>query len=188
MNRLNSPVPLLGFAAYSGTGKTTLLEKLLPKLVQMGIRVAMIKHSHHDFEIDQVGKDSYRLRKAGAQQMLIASAYRSALITEKEGQHEPQLSELIQQIDTDAIDLILVEGFRHVAFPKIELHRPSLKKDLLFPEDKSIIAIACDHIEAISTKIESTQLRCLALNNIEMMAQFIQGYLEQNGVSVYDGG
>jgi molybdopterin-guanine dinucleotide biosynthesis protein MobB len=180
MNMLNSPVPLLGFAAYSGTGKTTLLEKLLPILSQMGIRVAMIKHSHHDFEIDQVGKDSYRLRKAGAQQMLIASAYRSALITEKDGQHEPHLSNLIQQIDSNNIDIILVEGFRHVAFPKIELHRPSLQKDLLFPHDKSIIAIACDQVELLSAQIQSAQLACLALNNSEMMAQFIKQYIDQN--------
>lgn len=180
MDKLNSPVPLLGFAAYSGTGKTTLLEQLLPVLSQMGIRVAMIKHSHHDFEIDQVGKDSYRLRKAGAQQMLLASAYRTALITEKEGQHEPHLSDLIQQIDTSAIDIILVEGFRHVPFPKIELHRPSLQKDLLFPHDNSIIAIACDQITApLEQQLELTQIPCLALNNTKKMAQFIQQYLEQ---------
>lgn len=180
MDMPDSPVPLLGFAAYSGTGKTTLLEQLLPILSQKGIKVAMIKHSHHDFEIDQVGKDSYRLRKAGAKQMLIASAYRSALITEKSGQQEPHLSDLIQQIDHTQIDIILVEGFRHVAFPKIELHRPSLNKDLLFPQDNSIIAIACDQIESLKTELYNTHLSCLALNDIDSIAVFIEHYIQSS--------
>ncbi len=171
---INSPIPLLGFAAYSGTGKTTLLEQLLPILLNRDINVAMIKHSHHDFEIDKQGKDSYRLRKAGAKQMLIASAYRSALITEKDGKTEPQLAELIKKIDTNGIDMILVEGFRHIAFPKIELHRPSLSKPLLFPEDDTIIAFATDNISQVKFPQAVRQLPLLSINNTESIADFIQ--------------
>ena len=169
---IDCPIPLLGFAAYSGTGKTTLLENLIPILSQRGISTAMIKHSHHDFEIDKEGKDSFRLRKAGAKQMLIASAYRSALITEKEGQVEPELSDLIQQIDCKNIDILLVEGFRHVAFPKIELHRSSMGKDLLFPHDESIIAFASDDANQVIPHQSMPPL--LSLNDINGIADFIQ--------------
>lgn len=171
---INCPIPLLGFAAYSGTGKTTLLEKLLPTLSQRGINIAMIKHSHHNFEIDKEGKDSYRLRKAGAKQMLIASAYRSALITEKDDQLEPELSDLIQQIDCEKVDILLVEGFRHISFPKIELHRPSLGKGLLFPNDESIIAFASDDANQVIPSRFTSALAILPLNNVNSIADFIQ--------------
>lgn len=171
---MDCPTPLLGFAAYSGTGKTTLLEKLLPELSNRHIKVAVIKHSHHDFEIDQRGKDSYRLRKAGAKQMLIASAHRSALIKENSGIAEPELSELIQQIDHKNIDLLLVEGFRHVSFPKIELHRFSLGKALLFPHDDAIIAFASDDVDKVLPKHSMPTSALLSLNDIKGIADFIQ--------------
>jgi len=136
--------PLLGFAAYSGTGKTTLLVQLIPLLRQQGLRLALIKHAHHAFDIDQPGKDSYRLREAGAAQVLIASSQRSALITENAQPQEPRLEDLLGKLDTREIDLVLVEGFRHVAFPKIELHRQELGKPWLHTVDDSIIAIASD--------------------------------------------
>ncbi|HED17546.1 MAG TPA: molybdopterin-guanine dinucleotide biosynthesis protein B [Gammaproteobacteria bacterium] len=136
--------PLLGFAAYSGTGKTTLLEQLIPLLRQQGLRIALIKHAHHAFDIDQPGKDSYRLREAGASQVLIASSQRSALITENAAPKEPRLEDLLSRLDTDQVDLVLVEGFRHVRFAKIELHRQALDKPWLHTEDDSIIAIASD--------------------------------------------
>jgi molybdopterin-guanine dinucleotide biosynthesis adapter protein len=144
MNGLLERPPVLGFAACSGSGKTTLITALLPMLAQRGIRVGVIKHSHHDFEIDQPGKDSYRLRKAGAVQMLIASPYRSALIEENAAPREPDLSELLTRLDRDTLDLILVEGFRQVAFPKIEVHRAATGKSFLHPRDPSIIAIVSD--------------------------------------------
>ncbi|MDA3868824.1 MAG: molybdopterin-guanine dinucleotide biosynthesis protein B, partial [Gammaproteobacteria bacterium] len=97
--------PVLGFAAYSGTGKTTLLVKVLPLLRARGLRVAMIKHAHHDFDIDQPGKDSYELRKAGAEQMLIASSYRRALMTETPAGTEPQLAELMAELNLESLDL-----------------------------------------------------------------------------------
>jgi molybdopterin-guanine dinucleotide biosynthesis protein MobB len=138
------PLPVLGFAAFSGTGKTTLLTRLIPMLRDQGLRISMIKHAHHDFDVDKPGKDSYELRKAGAAQMLIASDRRMALMTEFEPPAEPQLQDLLVQLDPRRADLVLVEGFKQARFPKIELHRPSLGKPLMFPEDPDIIAVACD--------------------------------------------
>lgn len=121
--------PILGFAAYSGTGKTTLLEKLIPLLRARGLRVAVLKHAHHNFDIDKPGKDSYRLRKAGAEQMLIASDQRWAMMIETE---KPQSFEnLLTQFNHDELDLIIVEGFKGESIPKIELHRASLGHDLI---------------------------------------------------------
>jgi len=179
MDILFTQPPVLGFAAYSGSGKTTLLSELLPILVLKNLRVAVIKHSHHDFEIDQPGKDSYRLRKAGACQMLIASPYRTALISEQPAAQEPELHDLLTKLDRDHLDLVLVEGFRHIAFPKIEIHRAATGKPLLHSEDDSIIAIASD------MQINTTLPR-LDLNRPQDVAEFIIGYIEStpNGVPV----
>lgn len=140
----NAKVPILGFAAYSGTGKTTLLVRLLPLLAARGLRVGMIKHAHHDFDIDQPGKDSFELRKAGANPMLVASRRRWALMTETPGRDEPRLGELLARLDGSSLDLILVEGFKHEPIPKIELHRPALGHPLMYPGDPNIVAIASD--------------------------------------------
>ena len=164
------PLPLVGFSAYSGTGKTTLLTKLLPVLRANGLRVGVLKHAHHDFDIDHPGKDSYKLRKAGGAQMVIASSKRVALIKEREtSDKEPDLSEALAILDPTALDLVLVEGFKREPFPKIELHRPSLGKPLLFTNDKNIIAIAVD------TPLNDMDINipCLDINNIEAIAQFI---------------
>jgi len=150
--------PLLGFAAYSGTGKTTLLEQLIPLLRQQGLRIALIKHAHHAFDIDKPGKDSYRLREAGAGQVLIASSQRSALITENETPQEPRLDDLLSRLDTRQVDLVLVEGFRHVRFAKIELHRRELGKPWLHTEDDSIIAIASDQPVDTNSKLPQLDL------------------------------
>jgi molybdopterin-guanine dinucleotide biosynthesis protein MobB len=139
-----SSVPLLGFAAYSGTGKTTLLTKLLPMFKARGLRIGIIKHAHHNFDIDHPGKDSYELRKAGATQMLVASDQRWALMVENESPAEPRLEELLACLNKSKLDLILVEGFKHEAFAKIELHRSALGHALMFPDDATIIAIASD--------------------------------------------
>ncbi len=139
------PLPLLGFAAFSGTGKTTLLSALLPQLRRQGIRIGVIKHAHHDFEIDHPGKDSHRLRQAGASQMLIASRDRLAWIEETPGQSdEPTLSGILSLLDTRRLDLVLVEGFKRESFPKIELHRCCQGRPLLYPDDPDIIAVASD--------------------------------------------
>ena len=165
------PKPVLGFAAFSGTGKTTLLEKLIPQLAEQGIRVGMVKHAHHEFDIDKPGKDSYRLRKAGAQQMLIASSRRQALMTENATPQEPRLDELITRLDLEHIDLVLVEGFKQVPFPKIELHRKALGKTLLHPEDADIIAVASDHLT------DCGDLPALDINDTAAIAAFIVAWL-----------
>ncbi|WP_025771299.1 molybdopterin-guanine dinucleotide biosynthesis protein MobB [Thioalkalivibrio sp. HK1] len=140
----NAHVPIIGFAAWSGTGKTTLLRRLLPILAGRGIRTGMIKHAHHDFDVDTPGKDSYELRKAGATQMLISSRRRWALMVERPIEREPSLDEILLDLDQEFLDLILVEGFKHERFPKIELHRPDFGRPMLHPKDDTIIAMATD--------------------------------------------
>lgn len=164
--------PVLGFAAYSGTGKTTLLVKLLPFLKLQGLRVALIKQTHHDFEIDKPGKDSYELRKAGADQVMLASDNRSALVTEYEETHATDLEELVSSLDLEHIDLVLVEGFKHSPFPKIELHRPSTGNRLIFPDDECVIAVASDE------KIEAGDLPVIDINVPEEVAGFINRWLD----------
>jgi molybdopterin-guanine dinucleotide biosynthesis protein B len=168
----DTPVPVLGIAAYSGTGKTTLLTKLLPLLRERGLRVAMIKHAHHTFDIDIPGKDSYELRKAGAVQTLIASGRRWALVTENETEAEPELNQLLPRLDYQNIDLVLVEGFKHERFPKIELHRKALQRPLLFLSDDSVIAIACDE-----TLPQSNGLPVLDINQPAQLAEFIHNWV-----------
>lgn len=170
---------ILGFVAYSGTGKTTLLEKLIPLLAAKGLRVGLVKHSHHDFDIDIPGKDSYRLRKAGAQQVMVASAKRWALITEQtEMLPEPALHELLCQMAQDQLDIILVEGFKHESFPKIELHRQALAKPFLFTDDDTIIAIATDTPpETVSA------LPQLEINQPEAIACFIEKHFNLSNIS-----
>ncbi|KPK46976.1 MAG: molybdopterin-guanine dinucleotide biosynthesis protein B [Thiotrichales bacterium SG8_50] len=144
MRAISSSVPLIGFAAVSGTGKTTLLRALLPLLNARGLRVGVIKHAHHTFDIDVPGKDSYELRRAGATQTLVGSRHRWALVTETPGSEEPRLAELLLHLSPDSLDLVLVEGFKAEAFPKIELHRPALGHPLMCRTDPSIIALATD--------------------------------------------
>lgn len=139
------PIPLIGFSALSGTGKTTLLTRMLTLMKARGVRVGAIKHAHHRFEVDYCNKDSYQLRKAGAEQMLVASRNRVALIEERAGTNpEPTLAELLTRMDTTCLDMILVEGFKREHFTKIELHRPALGHPLRYPHDPDIIAIATD--------------------------------------------
>jgi molybdopterin-guanine dinucleotide biosynthesis protein MobB len=163
-------IPILGFVAHSGTGKTTLLLKIIPLLKAKGLRIGMIKHTHHKFDIDHPGKDSYRLRHAGAEQMLVASRKRWALMVEMGDEFdEPYLEQVLPHLDQDKLDLILVEGFKHECFPKIEVHRPSLECPLFFPEDDSVIAIACDVPLAVAT-----DLPVLDMNQPEQIVAFIE--------------
>jgi molybdopterin-guanine dinucleotide biosynthesis adapter protein len=161
-------IPILGFAAFSGTGKTTLLTQIIPILKRHGLRIGLIKHSHHSFQIDQPGKDSFRLREAGASPVMLISTHRRAIITEITPTQEPRLDDQLQQFDQSELDLILVEGFKAEPFPKIELHRPSLNKPLLYPNDPNIIAIASDC--TLETPDTLTQLD---INQPEMIAAFI---------------
>ncbi len=164
-------IPILGFAAYSGTGKTTLLEALLPKLTATGLRIGMLKHAHHDFDVDKPGKDSHRLRQAGASQMLIASRNRYALMTETP-EAEAEFEYLLTRFDSEKLDVILVEGCKNIAFPKIELHREAVGKPWLYPYDENIIAIASD-----SLKLDS-DLPQMNINDLDAIANFVLQYVD----------
>jgi molybdopterin-guanine dinucleotide biosynthesis adapter protein len=168
----NAHIPLLGFAAASGTGKTTLLTKLIPLLKKYGLRIGLIKHSHHNFDIDHQGKDSYRLRMAGATPVMLVSPYRHVIITELDATQEPCLNDQLTFFDQSSLDLLLIEGFKSEMFPKIELHRASLQQPLLYPDDPHIIAIATD--TPLATPDYLTQLD---LNNPELIADFILSLL-----------
>ncbi|XKH58879.1 molybdopterin-guanine dinucleotide biosynthesis protein B [Halomonas sediminis] len=144
-------LPLLGIAAWSGTGKTTLLEKLLPVLREQGLKVAVIKHAHHEFDVDKPGKDSHRLRCAGATPMLVASHKRLALMMETPGQEEPDLPALVESLRCYSPDLILVEGFKTWPFPKLALHRDTCG-DTSLVQDTWVRAVATNQPEALTLK------------------------------------
>ena len=176
VNHITAGCPVLGFVAFRGTGKTTLLKQLISLLKARGLHLALIKHTHHQFDIDTPGKDSYELRQAGAEQVMVASRRRWALMVETPNQvDDPRLDSLIEHLDTNALDLIMVEGFKHATVPKIELHRPILQKPLLFPEDPVIIAIASD--APLSQQID---LPVLALNNPDAIADFVMDFVHQH--------
>lgn len=163
------PRPLIGICAFSGTGKTTLLAKLIPLLNRRSLRIGIIKHAHHTFDIDYPGKDSYELRRAGASQVAVASRERIAWIREyNDDRQDTTLLEALSALDIDSLDLVLVEGFKHEQFPKIELHRPSLGHPLLCLHDNSIIALATD--QPVDTAPHIAQLD---LNSPHEIAEFI---------------
>lgn len=163
-------IPLLAISAWSGTGKTTLLKQLIPNLKNRGIRCGLIKHTHHQMDIDTPGKDSYELRKAGADQVLVASQLRWALMTETPQQTELDLQYLASRMNASELDLILVEGFKHEGVAKIVLHRSDTGKQLPLPLDQWTIAVASD----IRLDLDVIQLD---LNNIEAIADFIEGWI-----------
>jgi molybdopterin-guanine dinucleotide biosynthesis protein B len=133
---------IFGFAGYSGSGKTTLIEKIIPRLIGWGYGVSLIKHAHHDFEIDYPGKDTYRHRQAGCQEVVISSDRRWALIAELRGAPQLSLAEIVERLSP--CDIVFVEGFKFDPIPKLEVHRPSLGKPLIHPQDPYIIALATD--------------------------------------------
>ncbi len=162
--------PILGFAGYSGSGKTTLLERMIPLFTAQGLRIAVIKHTHHDFEIDKAGTDSYRQRKAGASESLISSAQRWALIHELGAEPEASLGELLEQLSP--CDLVLVEGYKHAAIPKLEIRRSALSYDYLYPGDPHIIAVVGD-------ENESLPLPTLNINAPDKVVAFIMQQLQK---------
>ncbi|CAI1976356.1 molybdopterin-guanine dinucleotide biosynthesis protein MobB [Serratia plymuthica] len=168
---MNNPhPPLLGIAAYSGTGKTTLLKQLIPLLRQREIRVGLIKHTHHDMDVDTPGKDSYELRKAGADQTLVASDRRWALMTETPEQLPLDLHYLASRFDRDKVDVILVEGFKHESVSKIILYREDIGRPLEDMLDKFVIAVASDR--------PVTGVKFLDINQPEAIAEFIAEWLK----------
>ena len=156
---------VFGFAGWSGSGKTTLLEQLLPLFAGQGLTVSTIKHAHHEFDVDQPGKDSWRHRHAGANEVLVSSARRWALIHELRGRHEPTLEELLAHLGP--VDLVLVEGFKRDPIPKLEIYRPSLGRPPLALADPYIVAIASDE------SVKDLAVPCLPLGDVAAIAQFI---------------
>ena len=169
---------VLGFAGFSGSGKTTLIEALIPLLRERGLVVSLIKHAHHDFDIDVPGKDSWRHRKAGAHEVLISSAQRWALLHELRGAPEPGLTEQLARLGP--CDLVLVEGYKRDAFAKIEIRRLAHPAPALAPADPWIIAVASDHA------LTDTSLPQLDLNDPVAIRDFIAAWLvqpAQHGIS-----
>jgi molybdopterin-guanine dinucleotide biosynthesis protein B len=145
---------VIGLAGWSGAGKTTLLTRLIPHFNAQGLRVSVIKHAHHQFDVDVPGKDSWRHREAGAAEVLVASSNRWALMHELRGAAEPLLPELLSKLS--AVDLVVVEGFKREPHRKIEVHRAANDKPLLYPDDPGIVGIATDI--AIETRLPSVHL------------------------------
>lgn len=160
---------VFGFAGYSGSGKTTLIEQVIPRLVALGLRVSLIKHVHHQFDIDRPGKDSYRHREAGCTQVLLTSNQRWALMHELRGEREPTLEEQLALLAP--CDLVLVEGFKSTPLPKIEVYRFERGAPPLYPTNDSIVAVATD------AKLD-TELPLLDINDPAAVTAFILQYLE----------
>jgi molybdopterin-guanine dinucleotide biosynthesis adapter protein len=159
---------VFGFAGWSGSGKTTLIEKLIPRFAGAGLRVSLVKHAHHTFDVDQPGKDSYRHRHAGAQEVLVTSSRRWALMHELRGTPEPGLEGQLERLSP--CDLVIVEGFKHAPIPKLEVWRSATGEPLLHPQDKHIVAVASD------SRVE-TKLPVLDLNDDAAIAAFVLKHL-----------
>jgi molybdopterin-guanine dinucleotide biosynthesis protein B len=158
-----------GFAGWSGSGKTTLIEKLIPRFVKRGLRVSLIKHAHHTFDVDQPGKDSWRHRHAGAAEVLVTSSRRWVLMHELRGAQEPSFEEQVKHLSP--CDLLIVEGFKYAPIPKLEVWRAETGEALLHPQDAHIVAVATD------AKVE-TKLPLLDLNDDAAIAEFIVKHLK----------
>ena len=164
---------VIGLAGWSGAGKTTLLARVIPHLLGKGLRVSVIKHAHHKFDIDVPGKDSWRHREAGAEEVLVSSANRWALMHELRGEHEPRLPELLQKMSR--VDLVVVEGYKSEPHRKIEVHRRANGKPLLFPTDAGIVGVVSD------VDVETT-LPVAHLDDIEAVAALIR----RSAISIED--
>jgi molybdopterin-guanine dinucleotide biosynthesis protein B len=160
---------VFGVAGWSGSGKTTLIEKLIPRFVKRGLRVSLIKHAHHTFDVDQPGKDSYRHRHAGASEVMVTSSRRWVLMHELRGAHEPSFEDQVQRLSP--CDLVIVEGFKHAPIAKLEVWREAPGEGLLHPQDPHIVAVASD------ARID-TKLPLLELNDDAAIADFILRHLQ----------
>src|SRR5476649_1376337 len=159
---MNVSMRIIGLAGWSGSGKTTLITKLIPSLLTRGLRVSTLKHAHHGFDLDKPGKDSFVHRAAGATEVIISSAKRWAILHELRDEPEWDLADLVARMSP--VDLVLIEGFKRDAFPKLEIHRAENGKPLLHPEDPHIIAVACDSALPAST------VPVIDLNDIDAIA------------------
>lgn len=165
---------VFGFAGYSGSGKTTLIEQLIPRFGARGLRVSLIKHTHHNFDVDHPGKDSYRHRAAGAGEVLLTCDTRWVLMHELRGAPEASLEEQLKVLSP--CDLVLVEGFKQTPIAKLEVHRPAHGKPPIWPENSSVVAVATDAASHLSV---DCPLPTLDLNDVDAIAQFIIDYLDR---------
>jgi molybdopterin-guanine dinucleotide biosynthesis adapter protein len=156
---------VIGLAGWSGAGKTTLLAKAIPRLVARGVTVSTVKHAHHAFDLDQPGKDSHTHRTAGATEVLVSSANRWALMRELRGAPEASLAALLARLSP--ADLVIVEGFKREAHPKLEVHRAEVGKPLLFPDDPAIVAIASD------ATVADVRVPVVSLDDIEAIVDIL---------------
>jgi len=160
--RYNPRMRIIGLAGWSGSGKTTLITKLIPRLIARGLRVSTLKHAHHGFDLDQPGKDSFFHRAAGATEVIISSAKRFAILHELREEAEWDLPDLLTKMSP--VDLVLVEGYKRDAFPKLEIHRAANGKPLIHPEDSHIVAIASD------IALPAAKVPVIDLDDIEAIA------------------
>jgi len=161
---------VLGLVGWSGSGKTTLIVRLVPLLVARGLRIATLKHAHHNFDVDQPGKDSYEHRKAGAAEVIVCSARRWVQMHELVDEPEPTLAQLLRRVSP--CDLILVEGFKTERHAKMEVFRAANGKSPLFPLDPRILAIASDHA------VPDARIPCVDLNDIEAVGDLVTARAE----------
>ena len=157
---------IIGLAGWSGSGKTTLVTKVIPVLVGRGLKVATVKHAHHEFDTDRPGKDSWLHRQAGASEVAIVSSRRWAIVHELGDDPEPSLADMLPKLSP--VDLVIVEGFKRHRHPKLEVYRAVVGKPLLHPEDDCIVAIATD------APLPQAQVPVLMLDDIEGLANVLQ--------------
>jgi molybdopterin-guanine dinucleotide biosynthesis protein B len=157
---------VIGLAGWSGSGKTTLVTGVIPVLVKRGLKVATVKHAHHEFDLDQPGKDSWLHREAGAREVAIVSSRRWAIMHELGGETEPPLMEILAKLSP--VDLVIVEGFKRHAHPKLEVYRAAVGKPLLHPDDNCIVAVATD------APLPQAQVPVLMLDDVDGVATMLQ--------------
>jgi molybdopterin-guanine dinucleotide biosynthesis protein B len=157
---------VIGLAGWSGSGKTTLVTKVIPVLVKRGLKIATVKHAHHEFDTDQPGKDSWLHRRAGASEVAVVSSRRWAIVHELEQEAEPSLDDVLDKLSP--VDLVIVEGFKRHSHPKLEVHRAAIGKPLLHPDDDCIVAVATD------APLPQAQVPVVMLDDVETIANVLQ--------------
>lgn len=159
---------LIGLAGFSGAGKTTLIARLIPELRERGLSVSTIKHAHKHFDVDYPGKDSHTHRVAGAMEVLVSSPERFALMHELRGAPEPSLAELVALLSP--VDIVLVEGWKPLPIPKIEVHRHENGKPFLYPDDRTISAVATDRTDEVTDRL------AIALSATNRIADHVESH------------
>ena len=160
---------IFGFAGWSGSGKTTLVKAVIPALIERGLKISTIKHTHHNFDIDRPGKDSFEHRAAGAHEVVITGAARWALLHENRGEPEPDINAMLSRMSP--VDLVIIEGFKSYAHPKMEVYRPEVGKPIICADDPSLVAVA-------STMKLDVTIPQLDLNDVEAIAEFVINFCE----------